>query len=304
MDSRALIFSVMLSSLAMYLVWQTISTDAARLEYLYGPAKSQAIIVATRDVLQFESIRPTDIETVTVPYDMIPPGYIANPKDVIDAVAAVPIAKGEQVLDNKIISRNIYSGLDTQIGTGKRAISIPVNVKSSLGFNIRPGNRVDLAAHFEYRAGGTNISEVKVFMQDILVLASGRTIQPEPPKAVDQRMIQDAIATQTIRDPREVEESLNHAKQDANFNNISLEVTPVQAQTIFYVLSVYGESITVMLRHADDRQLARNGTTNLIEIMGPDSYMVRGKKIAPPRAVPRAKFFDYLGGERSPVTQQ
>lgn len=287
----------------MYLVWQSVTAEEARLEDLYGAATSQAIIVTTRDILQFESIRPTDIETITVPKDMIPPGYIAKAKDVIDAVAAVPIAKGEQVLDNKIISRNLYSGLDTQVAFNKRAISIPVNVKSSLGFNIRPGNRVDLAAHFEYRAAAANISEVKVFMQDILVLASGRTIQAEAPKAVDQRLIKDALAQQQIRDPKEVEETLNFAKTDSNFNNITLEVTPVQAQIIFYVLSVYGESITVLLRHADDRQLARAGTTNLVEIMGPDSYMVRGKKLAPPRAVPRAKFFDYLGGERSAVMQ-
>jgi len=292
-----------LSMLAMYLVYQTVTTEENRLEAAYGKGTSVSIIVATKDILQFENIRPTDIETITVPAAMIPPGYISSPKDVLDAVAAVPIAKGEQVLDNKIISRNIYSGLDTQVGLGKRAIIIPVNVKSSLGFNVRPGNRVDLAAHFEYKAVGSNISEVKVFMQDILVLASGRTIQSDPPKAVDQEILRGAVAAQTVKDYKEVEETLNHAKTEVNFNTVTLEVTPNQAQIIVYVLTVFGDSINLMLRHADDRQLARAGTTNLIEIMGPDSYMVRGKKVAPVRAMPRAKFFDYLGGERAPVFQ-
>ena len=303
MDRRAFLLSLCLASLAMYLVWQSVTTEEKRLEALYGKATSQAITVATRDILQFESIRPTDLETITVPAAMIPPGFIANPKDVLDAVAAVPIAKGEQILDNKIISRNIYSGLDTQISLGKRAISIPVNVKSSLGFNVKPGNRVDLAAHFEYKSTGIAISEVKVFMQDILVLASGRTIQSDPPKAVDQEMIRNAVVAQKLNDPREAEETLNHAKQESNFNTVTLEVTANQAQIIVYVLTVFGDSINLMLRNTDDRQLARSGTTNLIEIMGPDSFMVRGRKLPPPRAVPRAKFFDYLGGDRSAVFQ-
>jgi len=303
MDKRAFMMSLGLSVLAMYLVWQTVTTEEARLEALYGKGTSVSIVVATKDILQFESIRPTDIETITVPAAMIPPGYIGNPKDVLDAVAAVPIAKGEQMLDNKIISRNLYSGLDTQIGLGKRAISLPVTLKSSLGYNIRPGNRVDLAGHFEYRATGTNISEVKVFMQDVLVLASGHTIQADPPKGVDQEIIRGATAAQVVKDSKEVEETLNHAKNEPSFNTVTLEVTPNQAQIIVYVLTVFGDSITLMLRHADDRQLARAGTTNLIEIMGPDSYMVRGKKVSAPRAVPRAKFFDYLGGDRQAVYQ-
>ena len=241
-----------------------------------------------------------------VPKAMEPPGRIGDPKDVIDAVAAVPIVKGEQILDNKIISKNIYSGLDTQITTGKRAISIPVNVKSAVGYMLRPGNRIDLAAHFEYKSTGSSISEVKIFMEDLLVLASGRTIQPTPPAGVDMSLMRSVLSSKDLPsppDPQDVRETLNFAKTDPNYQTVTLEVTPRQAQMIDYVMTVFGDSIVCLLRHSDDRVLPRTPTTNLYDVMGPESFLVRGNKLPPPRNIPRPKFYDYVGDQLVPVNQ-
>lgn len=282
----------------MYLVWQYISGEDARLHENYGVF--DAVVVASRDILQYEAIRPTDIEVIRVPYAMWPPGYIREPRDVIDSVAAVSIHKGEHILDNKIISKNVYSGLDTQITLGRRAMSIPVNVKSSVGYMLRPGNRIDLVAHFEYKTAGAAISEVKVFMQDMLVLASGKTIQMAPPKGVDQSLLRSVLNSRDLSSKptkEDVRETLNFAKTDPNFQTVTLEVTPVQAQQLVYVLTTYGDSVVALLRHSDDRLLARKSTTNLFEVMGPESYLNRGPKAPPPRAVPMPKFNDFVGGE-------
>ena len=295
--------SIGLSMLAMYLVYQYITSEDEKLHAQYGVFYS--MVVSSRDILQFETIRPTDIELIKVPSAMVPPGYIEDPADVIDAVAAVPITKGEHMLDNKIISKNVYSGLDTQIAQGRRAISIPVNVKSALGDMLRPGNRVDLAAHFEYKTSGAAISEVKVFLQDLLVLAAGRTIQPAPPKGVDQNLVSTVTEQAKGMDSRptvaDVRETLNFAKTDPNFLTLTLEVTPQQAQTIVYVMTVFSDSIICMLRHSDDRQLSRKTSTNLLDVMGPDSYLGRGPKAPPGRAVALPKFNDFVGGESVPV---
>jgi pilus assembly protein CpaB len=295
MERRALMMSFGLSMLAMYLVWQYVSNQDAVLEDQFGLATSRTIIVASRDILQFETIRPTDIETVRVPKAMLPPGYIEDPKDVIDAVAAVPITQGEQILDNKIISKNVYSGLDTQLVQGRRAISIPVNIKSSVGYMIKPGNRVDLATYFEYKAERANVNEVKVFMQDVLILAVGRTIQPKPPKGVDQNIYRQTVREFSSLSPNEVRETLDFAKEDPMYRTVTLEVTPRQAQILAYVLTVFSDTITLFLRHSDDRTLERKQTTNLYDVMGPDSFLVRGKKAPPPKAVPKVKHWDLQG---------
>ncbi len=302
-EQRAFLLSTGLSALAVFLVYQYISGEEAVLEKSFGLGTSQKMVVAARDILQFESIRPTDIEVISpVPASQAPPGLISDPRDVIDAVAAVPILKGEHILDNKILSKNIYSGLDKQIASGRRAISIPVTLKSSLGYMLRPGNRIDLAAKFEYKAGGISINEVKVFMQDMLVLASGRTIQANAPKAVDQNVVREIMREfkkDTPQDRSEIQETLNLAKTDTTYQTVTLEVTPVQAQQIVYVMTAFGE-IDVLLRHSDDRALARTGTTNFFDVMGNDSYYVRGPK-APMRAIPKPpRFIDTIGGETVP----
>ncbi|MBI1859297.1 MAG: Flp pilus assembly protein CpaB [Deltaproteobacteria bacterium] len=303
MERRAILLSTGLALLAVFLVYQYISGEEALLDRNYGLSNSQKMVVAVRDILQFETIRPNDIEVISpVPSSQVPPGIIGDPKDVIDSVAAVPILKGEHILDNKILSKNIYSGLDRQITSGRRAISIPVTLKSSLGYMLRPGNRIDLAAKFEYKSGGTAINEVKVFLQDVLVLASGRTIQMNAPKAVDQgvvRNIMQELKKTSPQDRSEIQETLQLAKTDTTYQTVTLEVTPVQAQQIVYVMTAFGE-INVFLRHSDDRSLARTGTTNFNDVMGTDSYYMRGPKI-PMRAIPKPpRFMDTLGGETVP----
>lgn len=294
MERRALMISFVVSFVAMFLVYQYIDGKDKELQEQYGVFVP--MVVASRDILQFQTIRPSDLETIRVPKALEPRGLILDVKDVIDAVAAVPITKGEHVLDNKIISKNVYSGLDSQVTVGRRAISIPVNVKTSVGHMMRPGSRVDLATYFEYSEGGSKINEVKVFMQDVLVLATGRMIQSTSPKAVDQSLVRDVAANfPQLKDGSEVREMLNHAKSDTQFGTITLEVTPQQAQVITYVLSVFADNISVMLRHTDDRTLERRSTTKLVDVMGPNSYLARGKKAPPPRAVPRIRFFDLKG---------
>lgn len=306
MERRALAISIGISCLATYLVWQYISTTDKELEDNYGKSSRRNVVIASKNILQYETIRPLDIEIVQVPKAMLQPGIIQDPKAVVGAVAAIPISQGEQILDNKIISKNIYSGLDTQVASGKRAISIPVTVKSAVGYLLRPGNRVDLAAHFEYKTQKAAISEVKVFMQDLLVLAAGRTIQSDPPKGVDQGIVNSIRASKELASPLpedEIRETLNYAKTDVSFNTVTLEVTPQQAQAIVLVLSLYADSIILLLRHADDRQLDRVQTTNLFDVMGADSYLVKGNRAPPPQAIPRIRFFDYIGNQRVPVTE-
>ncbi|MFM8313682.1 MAG: Flp pilus assembly protein CpaB [Deltaproteobacteria bacterium] len=308
-DRRAFLISVSFSVLAMYLVYQYISGEEQRLSEMYK--KTVTVVRAKRDILQYGSIRPTDVETISVPKAIAPAGAIDIKEDAFDAVAAVPISQGEFILDNKLISKNVYSGLESQISKEKRAISIPVNVKSAVGYLLRPGNRVDLAAHFEYLLpkpgsnGTKNASEVKVFLQDLLVLASGRTIQTTPPKAVDQNIIRslrglkdDSLNAQT---EGELREALNFAKEDKNYQTVTLEVTPQQAQTLVYVQSLYGESLTLQLRHTDDRQLESRQPANLAKVMGPESYLNKGNKLPPPIAIPKYKFFDYVGDSSVPV---
>lgn len=300
MERKAFLLSLGISLLAMFLVYQYVSQEEKNLQDLYGRANMRPVVISTKDILQYETIQETDVDTILVPKAMLPPHLIERTDYVVGAIAAVPIAKGEFVLDNKIISKNVYSGLNTQIAIGKRAISVPVNVRSSVAYHLRPGSRVDLAANFDYKSEKANISEVKIFLQDILVLAVGKTIQESPPLGVDQELLMNIreFGNASISEAKEV---LDSAKYDTIYSTITLEVTPIQAQIIVYVLAVYADSITCLLRHVNDRKIARVPTINLYDVMGEDSYLVKGNKLPPPKALPRPKFWDLVGDRQVPV---
>ena len=297
----------------MALVFQYLTNQEKEMKDKYGTFFD--MVVASRDILQYHTIQPTDIDVIKVPKSMVPPGLIQNAKDVIDTVAAVPISSGEQILDSKILSRNVYSGLDTQVAMGKRAFSIAATIKNSENYLLHPGDRVDLASHFEYKTEGSSISEVKVFLQDVLVLAVGRTIQPEPPKGVDQELVQlvyrnrqqfsEGLPANAPHEPtpdmKDIQDTVNYAKQDTQYATVTLELTPFQVQEVLYVMNAFGE-ISVLLRHETDREIASLGTSNLMDVMGQDSFYVRGRqRPSLPKKLPKIRYFDYLGGQKVPI---
>ncbi|MFM8270661.1 MAG: hypothetical protein ACKN9V_10780, partial [Pseudomonadota bacterium] len=142
--------------------------------------------------------------------------------------------------------------------------------------------------------------------QDLLVLASGRTIQAEAPKAVDQQIISQLMNDKNPEIPKnktEIRETLNYAKTDANYATVTLEVTPDQAQTIAFVMSTYGGTLTLLMRNADDRTISSKRNQTLEDVMGPDSFFVRGPKQKEAAPAPKVKFNDFQGGNLVPVTE-
>ena len=60
----------------MYLVYQYISNEDKKLHEAYGITYN--IVIAKRDILQFETIRPTDVELLTIPNAVVRDTYQTN----------------------------------------------------------------------------------------------------------------------------------------------------------------------------------------------------------------------------------
>jgi Flp pilus assembly protein CpaB len=151
----------------------------------------------------------------------------------------------------------------------------------------------------EYRANNINTNELKLFLQDMLVLAAGRTIQPEAPLGVDQRIINAIAPDNSPETKKEMKETLEFAKTDANYETVTIEATPEEAQILIYVMSVYKE-LQVVLRNPDDRKTERRTTTNMRDVMGEDSYYVKHRQLPPPALVPQPEGYDFVGGRAVP----
>jgi pilus assembly protein CpaB len=154
------------------------------------------------------------------------PGGALQPSDfeaVSGARLAVPMRRGEALLPGMLLDAE-SNGLSARLKPGSRALTISVDEVNSLSGMLQPGDRIDLM--LSLRPSGplpsTDPEVTRTLMQDVLVLATGRQVRPEPG---------DGIAR--------------------TFTAITVEVDPGDAQKL--VVAQRNGRLTAMLRNHGDR---------------------------------------------------
>lgn len=116
-----------------------------------------------------------------------------------------------------------------QIAKDKRAITIPVSQTSSVAHFISPGSRVDVIATmtFDDKTGdGTALEVTKTLLQNIRVIAVGKN-----------------ISRQNYLD-----------NQSKGYSTVTLEVTPIQAETLVFAMDKGAGQLTLLLRHPENNE--------------------------------------------------
>ena len=86
---------------------------------------------------------------------------------------------------------------------------------------IKPGDRVDVIARLEYVPGRKDLLKAKTILHDILVLSTGKNIS-------------NTIPMIGVKTPTEIKKlKLNTY---SNYNTITLELTPYEAQIIVFLM--------------------------------------------------------------------
>jgi len=234
---------------------------------------------ARDDIKEQATLLPEMVEKVTIPKNFLEPGALTidprevekakkenrrerNPiEDMAGAIALVPIRKGEQITLNKITEPGIRSGLSPQIAPGKRAVSIPVGEVTGVAKLIKPGDRVDVIAVID-AGGGKENKLVRTILQDVAVLAVGRSITNNAPRVIEQ-------------DPSGGgKPKVKSLAQDFSFASVTLEVEPPQAQTVALVLATGDAAMTISLRNNDDSERPAMPSLTLSDILGSDAGRV------------------------------
>ena len=133
------------------------------------------VIVAATDLQVGTKIDEHDIKIVKVPQSALPDGTPRRRSDVIGHGVIVPIMKGEFILSSKLAGDNAGAGLPSLITNGMRAISVRVNEVVSVAGFVTPGTRVDVL--LTGTPVGNTEPETTTVLQDVLVLASGHTLE-------------------------------------------------------------------------------------------------------------------------------
>jgi pilus assembly protein CpaB len=142
-----------------------------------------AVLVARRNIPQGSTIDPEVLETKIIPNQYIQPQAVTSLDRISGMVVAVPIAKGEQITLNKLLttSRARVQSLAMATPVGKRAITISVDNIAALSGMIRAGDYVDVLAVLPIPvqvAGGKEVNQPTTFslFQNVLVLAVGKQL--------------------------------------------------------------------------------------------------------------------------------
>ncbi|MEI7973385.1 MAG: Flp pilus assembly protein CpaB [Bdellovibrio sp.] len=221
---------------------------------IYG--KMVNVVVARVDISEMRTIDGTMLEVVQRPADFVEPGVMNDPEIAVGQVAAVPIKKGEQILNTKLLQPGPDTGISLQVAPTKRAVSLPVDEVRGVAKLIRPGDRIDIFAAVDSGRGLQQRREVSLIMQDVVVLATGLSIRNTIPRVFELDSSGKNITQISLTG-------------DSRYNTITVEANPKEAQDLIFLMTTNPGNIFLTLRNPSDRQAPpRMPTSHSDSILG------------------------------------
>lgn len=251
-ETRTLWISVGVAFFAIFMLYSWSETQKTEVAKKYGATKR--VVVAAADIAEMETIDESKLEVLDQPQDFIQPEAVADPEAAVGQVAAVPIKKGEQLLQTKLLLPGPDTGLSMEVSPGKRAITMPIDDMRGVSRLLRPGDRIDIVAALDYGRGGDQRREVRTILQDVVVLATGLNVVNKIPR----RFELDSNGR-----------TINRINLSANttFTSITIEAKPDEVQQLVYILATAPGSMFTVLRHPNDRLQAPTRSTVIEDIL-------------------------------------
>lgn len=302
---RAIIIAVVCLLVALVLIQGYVKVRRDELTREFG--EEVDVVVATAPIGEYELIRPGMVEQRKVFKAFRQPQTVETIDAVIGKSAFMPIYPGEQVVLTKIIDQEGKPVLDRQIEKTMRAVTLNISPHTGVSRLVRPGNRIDILIIPNYDMDGTMIFEVKTLLQNVLVLATGKSIQSAVPTRINRDVLDYLEGEFEKRRRRDVGSldlaSLPTQRPTDDYQTITLMVSPDDAEKLHFVETVFGTNrMYLTLRNSADQAPERLETTLLDEVLGPDSdYGGLKRKPAPPAPPPRPRIIDSVGGQPQPV---
>lgn len=276
-ESRTLWLSVGAALIGVFLLYSYTQERSAELTKKFGAMKS--IVVATKDINEMQTLDESMLTLESKPVNYVQPQAFLQIEKAVGMVALAPIKAGEQILENKVIEPGPVTGLSLQVAPTKRAVTIPVDEVRGVARLIKPGDRIDLVAALDVGKGAQQRREVKTIMQDVVVLSTGLRIVNELPRLYEK--VNDADYFKNLR-------------ADTNFNTITIEAGPQEAQNLIYILATSPGSLFLTLRHPTDRarvSLTQTTVETVLNRVSPDiisdSLRRPAAVVAPPAPAPQ-----------------
>lgn len=194
-----------------------------RLEQIIGD--TVLVVVAAQDIDARTLFTPDLLTMTEIPRKYVHDSYIFNPVDLQDYVAITNIQAG-QIVQKNMIDAN--AGLQP----GFRAVALAADQVSSVGGNVRPGNRVDVVVSF---VDANDAGQTLILMKNVEVLAVN-TLLPSGSDALPGSI----AASRFLPGGQMIKDAV-----------ITLALPPEEAARLVY-MTVFGEDVRLVIRRLDE----------------------------------------------------
>jgi pilus assembly protein CpaB len=154
------------AALLTYLLYTSLKTPKVE--------KTIGIEAAAHDMPAGTRLRKEDLKTVRFPEKDVPKAAITDAASLIDRPLLYPVAANEPITSSKVPAAGGAEGVAATIEMGKRAISVPISDTSGVSGLIQPRSHVDVLFT---RPGSVNDAVTTTILEDVMVLAIGRTTE-------------------------------------------------------------------------------------------------------------------------------
>ncbi|HEY0795217.1 MAG TPA: Flp pilus assembly protein CpaB [Acidisarcina sp.] len=125
-----------------------------------------------------ELLKPESLRMVDWPVSVPLKGAFVKADDLVGRVVLFPLAEGEPVLERQLAEAGSGAGLTGKIPQGMRAISLRSDEVVGVAGFLFPGTHVDVVV--TYRSEKAPEPTTATVLQDVVVLAAGHQINPDP----------------------------------------------------------------------------------------------------------------------------
>lgn len=157
-----------------------------------GPTgDSVPVVVTVMDIPRGGMITADLVTTRDYPKAMVPEGALTKMEQVLDRAVAIPMVRGEPVLDAKLSVKGAGRGLAALVPQGMRAVTIQTpNIATGVAGFVMPGNRVDVLLTINHSGGSGDFSgggSTTTLLQRVEILAVDQRVDAPADNKVDAK---------------------------------------------------------------------------------------------------------------------
>jgi len=134
-----------------------------------------------------DTLTADNVRVIDWPANAAPQGAFHDPQEVVGRGLVLPVIQNEPILEMKLASKEMGTGLPPAIPEGLRAVSVRVNEVIGVAGYVLPGTRVDVVATLNPGERQAEMTS-KVILTNVEVLAAGtkfeRTTEKDKPMPV------------------------------------------------------------------------------------------------------------------------